>query len=485
MVMEISARIIQVVGTQSGAGKSTIVMSLCHYFSKEGFRVAPFKAFNMSLNSVVVEGSAEIARSQWLQAISAGTKPEKEMNPILVKPEKGGLQPVILGKSLGNLSYGEYSSYMEKNAKEIVKKALEKLSRKFDIIVAEGTGSAAEINLRGKDIGNMFVSSLHDTPALLVSNIELGGVFASIYGTILLMDRPDLLRGFIINNFRGDPSVLLSGIAEIEKRTIKRNFGIIPHIKNVTLPGEDYYDYFADRPISSQVNVVRLPFMENYSDLDPLIIYGIGFRYVDKYESFLPGTSDVIVIPGSKDVPSDLAFIRKNGIDRIIRKHAAEGGKILGICGGYQMLGRSIKTREKNGRTKTLRGIGLLDSTTLYKRNKTVRGVNYRRYGHKERFSEGYEIHYAVIETKERPLFETENGPEGSVRGNIMGTNIHGVLENRGFLSDLTGIKHRKSYTNLLKDEIERVSSIICSSLDMNAILKVIGLNGIKKVNDR
>lgn len=481
---QISAKIIQVVGTQSGAGKSTIVMSLCRYFSGKGYRVAPFKAFNMSLNSVVIAEGTEIARSQWLQALSAGINPEREMTPILVKPERGGFQPIILGKSLGKMTYGDYSSYMEGNARDIVKEALRELSSRYDMIIAEGTGSAAEINLRERDVGNMFVSSIYGTPALLVSNIELGGVFASLYGSIILMDRPDLLKGFVINNFRGDPAVLKNGVEEIEIKTGKKSFGVIPHIENIALPGEDYYDYASDRHSSSRVVVVRLPFMENYSDLDPLAIHGIGFRYLDKDGSFSPAADDVIIIPGSKDVPSDLEFMKKSGIHKLLLRHASQGGRVLGICGGYQMLGRTINLRNSDGGVRRLKGLCLLNCTTDYKREKTVRPVYFRRFGNGGRYSAGYEIHYGMVTTKERPLFETRSGTEGSARGNIVGTNIHGVLEDNIFLRDFLGIRQKKAYSKLLKDEIERVSGVICSSLDLAGIEDILCLQSSRDGED-
>ena len=223
-------RMIQVLGTASDSGKSTLAMSLCYYFAEKGYKVAPFKAVNMSLNSISLKDSSEISRAQWLQAMAAGTEPSEFMNPFLIKPEGMGKSQIIVnGKSIGSLKVEEYYEYLKNNAEVIIKEALEKLSTEYEIIIAEGAGSAAEINMEGRDFANSYVSSIHRTPAILISDIDKGGVFASLYGTVKLMANSDLVKYMVINRMRGNWEMLSSGISKLEELTGKKVIGIIPY----------------------------------------------------------------------------------------------------------------------------------------------------------------------------------------------------------------------------------------------------------------
>ncbi|MEM0157942.1 MAG: cobyric acid synthase [Thermoplasmataceae archaeon] len=472
-----AGKVIQILGTSSDAGKSTIAMCLCRYLSDKGFKVAPFKAVNMSLNSVSIEGGHEIARAQWLQAKAARTEPSAEMNPYLLKPEGGSRSQLIeSGRSHGSMTYLEYGEYMKANAPRVIRSSLDSLLSRYDIVVAEGAGSPAEINLEHRDFANTFVSSLYNSPVLLVADIDRGGVFASIYGTISLMERPDLVRGIIINRMRGDSSILTNGIKKIEEMTNKRIIGVMPFVEN-TLPGEDSLNYTSPKLISSDIAVVAYPHMENYSDVDPLFSAGLGCTFVHRADE-IRETTRVIILPGSKDVQADLEFLRNNGLAEKIKDRARQGARLLGICGGYQMLGTRINDYGNvEMRSKSVEGLGLLPCETSYSREKTVRKVKFRTLvGNDASQHSGYEIHFGTVHGRANPLNITEYGPEGSITGNIMGTNIHGILEDSAFLSYLTGTNITKDYGEDLERNIDNMTKAFIENVDVDFIYEV--LNG-------
>ncbi len=468
-------RILQVVGTSSSSGKSTVAMALCRYFSDLGYRVSPFKSVNMSLNSISIEGGYEISRSQWLQARAARAEPEREMNPILLKPEGGGRsQVIVLGKSRGTMDQENYARFLSSDGKGIVKSSLEYLSEKFDLVIAEGAGSPAEINIFDRDLANMFVSEVHETPALLVADIEKGGVFASIYGTVKLMQRPDLLKWIVINKMRGAPELLKSGIEDIERMTGKKIIGVIPFTP-FRLPGEDSLDYDCSRSTGGRICVVRYPQMENYSDIDPLITSGVGFTYITSPDQYSSEACRALLLPGSKNVQSDLDFLFRTGLADTIRQHARNNGKILGICGGFQMLGNRIE--DPDGRQisrKSIIGLGLLDTETLYEREKTVKTVQYGPFDSStdEVMRKGYEIHYGTVTNGSRPFLRTDHGPEGAVSesGNVMGTNVHGVLEHSLILSLLSGISLKMDYESEMEKNIDLFTKAFIESVDLEMI---------------
>ncbi|MDS0256104.1 cobyric acid synthase [Thermoplasmatales archaeon AK] len=471
------ARLIQVLGTNSDAGKSTIAMCLCRYLSDKGYRVAPFKSVNMSLNSISIEGGYEIARAQWVQAKAARTDPLKEMNPFLLKPEGNGRSQVIQnGLSLGSMSYEQYSQHLAANAPRVIRGALEYLLSNFDLVVAEGAGSPAEINLAEKDFANSFVSGLYNAPSILVADIDRGGVFASIYGTIKLMTRSDLVKGVVINKMRGDKEILKPGILKIEELTGKRIIGVMPYLDNV-LPGEDSLNYSNPKVNSSEIAVISYPHMENYSDIDPLYAAGIGITMARR-RADISDDVKVIILPGSKDVESDLKYLFTTGLADKIISSARKGVKILGICGGYQMLGTRI--RDEKGvemRSGEMHGIGLIPCETTYSDRKTVRPVKYRTLVDKDTGEHlGYEIHYGEVSGKADPLNQSELGPEGSVLGNVMGTNIHGILENPIFLRYLTGISISEDFRAVLEKNIEHMTEAFIESVDVRFIDEI--LNG-------
>lgn len=465
-------KMIQVLGTSSGSGKTTIAMAITRILSGMGYRVAPFKAVNMSLNSVIVEGEYEIARAQWLQAKAANTVPTRFMNPILLKPEGMGASQVILfGKSLGKKSVGEYYEFIKKEGGRAIRSAIDRMAGEHDVIVAEGAGSPAEINLLDRDLANIYVSSIYNTPAMLVGDIERGGVFASIYGTISLMPRPDLVRWLVINKMRGDASMLDAGIVKLQDLTGKKVIGVVPYSEN-RLPGEDSFDYDHPRSKGSKIVVIRYPFMENYSDLDPLIYTDTGYNYVTAENASDISEADLIILPGSKNVFADLEYVRRSGIFMKILENAGRA-KILGICGGYQMLGQRITMDGVS-----VEGLGLLRAQTHYEKMKTTRSVRYRVHNSlmDGPWEEGYEIHYGMVSNLgDEHMNETTYGPEGNLDRDrmIFGTNIHGILENRSVFRFMTGSDIGDPEEHLRK-EIDRFATVVRNSIDLEDILSYV-----------
>ncbi|WP_237265189.1 cobyric acid synthase [Thermoplasma sp. Kam2015] len=459
-------RMIQVLGTSSGSGKTTIAMALCRIFSRRGYKVAPFKAVNMSLNSVIVDGEYEIARAQWLQAKAAGTVPSKLMNPILLKPEgMGSSQVIFFGKSIGKKTIEEYYDFIMKEGRKAIREAIDALSEDYDVIVAEGAGSPAEINLTDRDLANTYVSSIYGTPSILVGDIERGGVFASLYGTISLMPRADLVRWMLINKMRGDKSMLYSGIRKIEEITGRKVLGVVPYYE-MKLPGEDSFDYQHPKSLDSKIAIVRYPFMENYSDLDPLIYTDTGYNYITAENADDLSDADTIVLPGSKNVFADLEYMRRAGIDRIIERNVGRA-KIIGICGGYQMLGRTITMGDT-----VVRGLGLLNAETYYENVKTTRSVRFRVRNSiaDGSWEDGYEIHYGkVVNTGDEPMNETSYGVEGNAdpRTMVFGTNIHGILGSKSIFRLITG-KDIGDPDQHLISEIDRFADIVSASISMD-----------------
>ena len=472
-------KIIQVLGTSSNSGKTTIAMMLCRYFSDRGYSVAPFKSINMSLNSISISGGYEISRSVWLQSVAARITPSRYMNPFLLKPEgRYGSQVIMLGRSKGVMGVDAYGSFLRSNAPAVIKKSIDRLLDRYDIVVAEGAGSPAEINLTHHDYSNIFVSALYGTPALLVGDIDRGGVFASVYGTVKLMRRPELVRWLVINRMRGNASMLHAGIRKLEKLTGKKVIGVMPHVEGVTLPGEDSLDYTHEQIKGGSVAVVKYPFMENFSDMDPLYAYGTGLEFITAVNSGKLSGAELIILPGSKRVEDDLNYLLATGLAGGIRKAAQRGAFVVGICGGYQMLGRKIRLSAGPGQgANNLEGLGLLNVSTVYSGKKRVRRVQYsfdNEFMRAERLHEGYEIHYGdVINHSEKQLLNINGSREGaiSVNGRVIGTNIHGILENNVMVNYLLGSSvKRDDYHSIVDKNIERMTSEFLRNVDTSQI---------------
>lgn len=468
--MKSGARLIMVIGTQSGAGKSLIALVLCRMLSNLGFRVAPYKAVNMSLNSVVTDTGEEMARAQWTQAVAARVNPAARFNPVLMKPERNGSsQIVIMGRSQGSFPYDRNSGLLENMGKKVVMETLNDLASQNDFVVIEGMGSPSEINLQDHDLANTFIMENFPVECILVGNIYSGGVFASIYGTIALSRASEKIKWLIVNNLAGSPEILGDGVPKLEKLTGRKVLGIVPHF-GIKLPGEDSMDYGTSP--GGGVWVVRYPHMENYSETDSLFFNGVGFRYVSRSED-LRGC-DLLVLPGSKDVSADMEFLRQSGMDQMIYRARSLKIPILGICGGFQMLGNIIEDPEGVESRGIIRGMGLLNVGTEFASKKTTRRVNYSAIPATLNgvSGEGYEIHFGNVNNHgEKPLFVTDHGTEGSIAsdGLVLGSNIHGLLDNDRFVSALLGKEVKFSYS--LEDEIDRVTRFVTSHADFSPIL--------------
>jgi adenosylcobyric acid synthase len=468
----VKGKLIHVMGTTSNAGKSLVTMGLCRVITKMGYRVTPFKAMNMSLNSIATVDGSEIARSQWLQSKAANILPSWKVNPILLKPEgKGHSQVIFKGKSLGSRSIDQYGEILKKEARTLVENTLKELLLEYDYVIAEGSGSAAEINLYDRDLSNTWLTKEGQGIGIIVSNIENGGAFSSIYGTKMLSEFPDQLKYFVINNMRGKVEMLNAGIEKLEYLTGMKCLGIIPHMDNIKLPGEDSADY---KTLSgNKIGIVKYPYFENYSDLDPLIMMGLG-KYVVSAEELKE--VDSILLPGSKNVQKDMEFLKLNSLDKGIQDFVNAGKKVLGICGGYQILSKNIMDLDLvQLKDKKIDGLKILDTLFVYSNKKTVKQVKYSGTLRGEKFEgEAYEIHYATIEENyENNFVNLHEGPEGSIKGNVIGTNLHGILENPTVFQWFTGTKLEDSYAKLLEKNIEIVASNISSNFDIQKLLNL------------
>ncbi|MCB2290710.1 cobyric acid synthase [Clostridium sp. CS001] len=508
---------IMVQGTASSVGKSILVTALCRIFKQDGFSVCPFKSQNMSLNSYITLDGKEMGRAQVLQAYAAGLEPEVFMNPILLKPTSDKkCQIIVNGKVFGNSTAMEYHN-MKLEFKDMLKEQFEELEKKFDIIVLEGAGSPAEINLRDRDIVNMGMAELIDAPVILAGDIDKGGVFASLAGTLLLLKEEEKkrIKATIINKFRGDIEILKPGLTMLEDIIHVPCAGVVPYFR-LDLEDEDGAVEF-NKKITADIDiaVIKLPHMSNFTDFDALKIeQDVSVRFVTTKEEL--GTPDLLIIPGTKNTIDDLIALRDSGLEEAIVKYSIEGN-ILGICGGFQILGNSLSDPyavETN--SKNIGGMGLLDIDTVFEEEKITTRVNARStnmkpfnldssLSNKDKFISssstnvevyGYEIHMGICKYGQsaKPLFEiyNKNGGNASCHdgainatGNIMGTYIHGIfdgVEFREYIVNTLRIKKamepRKSdvYESLREKELDKLADIVRSSIDMNEIYKIMGI---------
>jgi len=454
-------------GTASHVGKSVLVAGLCRLFKQEGLRVAPFKAQNMALNSFATVDGGEIGRAQAAQAEAAGTAPTIDMNPILLKPEgKARSQVVVAGKVHGVMDAAAYHASRHE-LWPIVEGSLRRLLDQYDVVVVEGAGSPVEVNLKDSDLVNMRVARAVSAPVLLVADIDRGGVFASLVGTMELLDpeERDLVAGFIVNKFRGDLDLFRPGIAFLEQRLDRPVLGVVPWLEEIGIAEEDSQGLPPSLTSAVQdgslldVVVIRLPHIANFDDFDPLARRpGIRLRYVDRCE--LLGQPDLLIIPGTKMTRADLAALRERGLDAAIVAHARRGSAVLGICGGYQMLGSRIDDPEGvEGSPGSSAGLGLLDAVTEYASEKAtvqVRGQVRTPIGLLRRVAgaplEAYEIHMGRTATRSRAPFDVQAADgswvaDGALSpdGRVLGTYLHGLLANHvmceGFLAELAASK--------------------------------------------
>ncbi len=488
------AKAIMIQGTSSNSGKSIITAGLCRILFEDGYKVAPFKSQNMALNSFVTEDFLEMGRAQVVQAYACKLKPDARMNPILLKPNTDtGSQVIVNGKPIGNMNFYEYSS-IKKDLKKVIKNAYDSLADDYDVIVIEGAGSPAEINLKDKDIVNMHTAKMASAPVIIVGDIDRGGVFASFVGTIELMEdsEKDIIKGFIINKFRGDISLLKSGIYMLEKRTGKKVFGVIPMIKDFKLPDEDSVEFKKrvgkggyDKNKDINIALIDLPHISNFTDFDPFDYEsGVNLYIVDDPADLK--NADIIIIPGSKSVISDALYIKEKGFFKEI-KNISEKKTIIGICGGYQILGNTISDPDSiESSQKKIEGTGLLNIETTLDKEKNLKQVSAKCIDNNTSVT-GYEIHHGNTISKESKFIIGDDNKElGCINKNknIWGTYIHGIFDNNDFRRDiLNKIRLKKKLKPAYKTknynidlELSKLAVILRNSLDIKSIYKIIGL---------
>lgn len=473
---------LMVCGTTSNAGKTTVVAGLCRLLARAGIRVAPFKAQNMALNSVVTRGGHEIGRAQGLQAAAAGVDPTPEMNPILLKPTHDTTcQVVVHGKPIGDMTAAQYHRY-KPGLLSLVLESLAHLRTDFDVVLCEGAGSPAEINLLDRDIVNLRIAHDAAIPAIIVGDIDLGGVFAALYGTHALLPERyrRLVQGFVINKLRGDPTLLLDGCAQLQARSGVPTLGVLPYLDGLSFDAEDSLSLHdtAGAPGGLDIAVVRLPRIANFTDLDPLRGEpDVSVRFVESSATL--GAPDLVVLPGTKSTVDDLAWLRAERFDQAIRQTDAT---VLGICGGYQMLGCMIEDGIES-HAGVVPGLGLLPVTTRFEDDKVIRRCRGTSLGHPVA---GYRIHHGrVVVNGGEPFVELDGAVDGVTSGFVFGTTLHGLFESdgfrRAFLAQVGG-RTRKRYTPTATPfaaardaEIDRLADMVERHVDLVAIRELIG----------
>ncbi|MDO4789175.1 MAG: cobyric acid synthase [Johnsonella sp.] len=489
------AKSIMIQGTMSNAGKSFLTAGLCRVFMQDGYRVAPFKSQNMANNSYITKEGLEIGRAQAVQALACGIEPSAKMNPILLKPGSDtGTQVILGGKPYAKMSAMEYFKHKKSLIPEILR-SFEELGQDHEIIVIEGAGSPAEINLNENDIVNMGLAKLVSSPVLLVGDIDRGGVFASLYGTVKLLGREErkYIKGLLINKFRGDIALLKPGLRMIEEILGIPVLGSIPMAK-IELEDEDSLSLpEKKREAEGEIDiaVIRLPRISNFTDFDILArTKGVGLRYIEDMR--LLGSPDLIIIPGTESSTGDLLWMRENGLERKIVEAASRGTVILGIGGGFQMLGRRIEEGRDAKDQRKVRGMGLLDAESFLepqKGGKSFHGVLRWKEG-KKFLIRGYELSAGRTRNsgRERELFDGASDEErsmgiASADADVFGIALHGIFENKEFARELLSFLCRKKGIESsfrIEDasvyrerEFDKLASLLREHLDMEKIYEI------------
>lgn len=478
-------RALMIQGTGSNVGKSMLVAGLCRAAKRRGLSVAPFKPQNMSNNAAVAQEGHEIGRAQALQARACGLAPHTDMNPVLLKPETDiGAQVVVQGKRLTTVRAREYAK-LKPQLMESVLDSFNRLRSTYDLVIVEGAGSASEINLRKGDIANMGFAEAADVPVVLCADIDRGGVIAQVVGTKVVLpdgDR-DLIKGFLINKFRGDPTLFDDGYKMIEEQTGWRGFGVAPWFtESWRLPAEDALD-IATPPSRDGLHVVclRLSRIANFDDLDPLAQEpGVRVTMLSPGDP-VPADADVVILPGSKSTRGDLAFMREQGWDIDVIAHHRRGGHVLGICGGYQMLGRAVHDPDgMEGPAGSTPGLGLLDIETRMSGDKSLREVSARHAASDLPFH-GYEIHIGQSDgpDRARPFAYVGDTPEGAVSadGRVAGSYLHGMFSDDGFrtewLSRLGVAPSGNAYEATIEQTLDALADHLETHLDVEGLLEL------------
>ena len=487
-------------GTCSGAGKSQLVAGLARILADEGVRVAPFKSQNMALNSFITHEGAEIGRAQALQAEAARIEPESDMNPVLLKAQGDkGCQVILGGRVHSNMTAKEYYAFRDE-AWSVISEAYARLSGKYDVILIEGAGSPAEINLSEQEVVNMRVARHTGSPVLLVGDIERGGVFASFYGTHALVGSDSrYIKGYVVNKFRGDADILTPGLEMIREKTGVPVVGVLPWVGDLGLDEEDGlalpYSGLAARKNESayhtlRITVIRLPYISNFTDFAPLQVEP-DVELAFSVQAGEIETSDMIIIPGSKNTTHDMEFLNRSGLSDSVRRAARRGAHVAGVCGGYQMLGkRVLDPLGVEGGPQEVRGIGLLEVETVLKGEKTTTQTEAMTtlYGNTARLK-GYEIHMGET-TGGSGLWDLtrlstgQRVKDGAKEGNVWGTYLHGLFDNDGFRSAmLDSLRASKgmavpeepiSYEGIRQRNMDRWADILRQHLDMGFIRELL-----------
>lgn len=482
-------------GTTSDAGKTTVVAALCRWLARQGVSVAPFKPQNMALNSAVTVDGGEIGRSTALQALACGLEPHSDMNPVLLKPQSDrGAQVILRGRVHGNMDALDYHAY-KAEAMQSVMAAWQALSNRYDVIIAEGAGSPAEINLRANDIANMGFAEAADCPVLLVGDIDRGGVFAQLVGTLELvsLSERERTRGFIINRFRGDKALLDPGLDWLTERTGKPVAGVLPYLHGLVVDAEDSVGTSGDSEAGAlRVIVPLLPRISNHNDLDPLRLHpSVDLQFIAPDQAIPP--ADLIILPGSKSTRSDLQWLRSQGWPEAIQRHLRYGGKAFGICGGFQMLGNTVDDPDGlEGDAGVTEGLGLLEMTTRMVAGKQLKQVRGEFTGlnreNTERVSlSGYEMHNGVSAgaALDRPLARLGDHADGAVSDDnqIVGTYVHGIFDEPAACdailswAGITSGGKSVDYQQHRLQQLDRLADQVEQHLDTAWLNNLLGLN--------
>lgn len=487
---------IMIVGTSSGAGKSITVTGLCRAFLKDGYRVAPFKSQNMALNSYITKSGHEMGRAQAVQAMACEIECEYYMNPILLKPTGDRrIQVILNGKSIGNMNGFEYGKN-KGNLKKDILEAYSKIEKNYDICVLEGAGSPVEINIKDDDIVNMGMAEMVDAPVILVADIDRGGVFASIVGTLQLMEPEERARvkGVIINKFRGSVDILKPGLDKLEEIIKTPVLGVMPYF-DLDIEDEDgltdRFKKIKEKNKNIKVSVIKLKHISNFTDLDALgAVDDVEINYVTSFNEI--GDEDLIVIPGSKNTIDDLKIIKENGMGQEIIKASRKGTPIVGICGGFQILGEKVLDPYGiEGDIKELPGLGLLDTITIMEKEKRTIQYSGKLKNCKGLVEgldgveiKGYEIHQGVTESEKETLTEDKE-IVAMVKENIFGTYIHGIFDNKEFTDGiLNKIRKKKGLSEKYSEmtfheyrmgELDKLEKLIRENINMEEVYKILG----------
>ncbi len=487
-----STHTLMVQGTTSDAGKSALVAGLCRVFMRHNISVAPFKPQNMALNSAVTEDGGEIGRAQALQAAAAGLEPHTDMNPVLLKPNSDiGAQVIVNGRSIGEMDATQYHAY-KPEVMEAIMRSWQRLQGHYQAVLVEGAGSPAEINLREGDVANMGFAEKADCPVIIIADIDKGGVFAHLYGTLALLSESEQARvkGFVINRFRGDVELLEPGLRWLEEKTGKPVLGVLPYLHGLHLEAEDAVISHQHVEEGQKVLKVAVPILtrtSNHTDFDPLRLHPeVDVHFIGKGQS-IPDC-DLVIIPGTKNTRTDLEFLQENGWGQDILRHLRYGGKLMGICGGYQMLGKAVHDPDGiEGIAGSSDALGLLDLETTMIHEKTLTRVSgvMQLPGQDPVPVTGYEIHAGVTKgpALNQPLIRLDQEVDGvmSDDGQIFGTYLHGVFEEPDACTAIlrwAGLKDASSidYRLLREEGINRMADAIEESLDMRQIFELCGV---------